>query len=165
MMSVPSRKRTATGKSTLRGKALIVDDEPEYLEWVREFLEANGLQAVFATNVPTAFAALEGEKKFAVVLVDMNILALGAISPDMAKKMPLVDKYPGIAVAFRARNRGYGAHEVIGYTVHDDDAADAELSKLNCRYVLKARPEALKSVLRASFAPRPPRPPKGPRRK
>jgi hypothetical protein len=60
----------------------------------------------------------------------------------------VISKYAGIAAAIHARNRGYRAHDVVVYSVHDDDAADVELRKLGCRYLLKGRPEELKAVLR-----------------
>ena len=69
---------------------------------------------------------------------------------------PLTRQFLGIVVASHARTQGYGAHEVIAYTVHDNDAADAELAKLNCRYALKGRPEVLKRVISASLAEDPP---------
>ena len=137
-----------------KSNALLVDDEPEYLEWVEEYLHAQKIGVVFARTIKEAFDAISSQK-FAVILVDMQIPQGGVITPEMIRKTPIIQKYPGIALAIRARNLGYGAHQVIGYTVHDDDAADVELMKLNCRYVLKARPGALKSVLLKSLQQRP----------
>ena len=134
--------------------ALIVDDEPEFLDWVVEFVESLGLKCESATTLPDALVAVT-KTRYRVVLVDMNIPAVDSLTPAMTAHTPLVSRYPGIAVAITCRNRGYGAHSVIAYTVHDDDAADRELSKLHCRYVLKGRPEVLKRVLRSSIAPRP----------
>jgi len=135
--------------------ALLVDDEPEYLGWVTEFLESLGLQFHLARNLPEALEAIE-KTDYRLLLVDMNIPAGGASSALTRDRGPVAEKYPGIIVAIHARSKGYGAHQVIAYTVHDDDAADAELAKLHCRYVLKARPQVLKSVIRASLESQPP---------
>jgi CheY-like chemotaxis protein len=145
----------ATHARKVEDLALIVDDEPEFLDWVVEFIESLGLKCYSATTLPDALAAVT-ETRYRVVLVDMNIPALNSLTPAMVAQTPLVSRYPGIAVAITCRNRGYGAHSVIAYTVHDDDAADRELSKLHCRYVLKGRPEVLKRVLKSSVASRPP---------
>lgn len=134
---------------------LLVDDEPEYLSWVVEFLASLGLKVEFAETLPLALEAID-KRTYRLILLDMNIPAGGAAS---LAKSPISTKYPGIVAAIKARSRGYGAHQVIAYTVHDDDAADAELAKLSCRYVLKGRPAALKAVVRASIKQRPPRVP------
>lgn len=134
---------------------LLVDDEPEYLGWVVEFLESLGLQCDSARNLSEALAAIE-KTEYRLLIVDMNIPAGGAASALTKAHSPVAEKYPGIIVAVQSRNKGYGAHQIIAYTVHDDDAADAELAKLNCRYVLKARPQVLKSVIKASLKSRPP---------
>jgi len=102
---------------------LLVDDEPEFLDWVAEYLEAKGLIVRYATTLPAALAAIS-ESKYRLILVDMNIPALDGVTPALKARTPLVDTYPGLAVAIVARNNGYGAHAVIAYTVHDDDAAE-----------------------------------------
>jgi len=131
---------------------LILDDEPEYLGWVEEFLASEGLRSKVVRTLHEALAAL-AHGPYRLLLVDMNVPDGGAIEPDMLKRVPLINKYPGLALAVEARSRGYGSHAVIAYTVHDDDSADQELRKLHCRYVLKGRPEVLKRVVRASLAP------------
>lgn len=136
-------------------KALVVDDEPEYQEWVQEFLRAQGLRPVIARTLPEALRNLS-TVDFRIIIVDMNVPASPpSIEPAIAEKHPLVLKYPGLIVAIEARNMGYGAHSVIAYTVHDDNAAAEELDRLHCRYVLKGRPEVFKSVVKASLAPPP----------
>ena len=143
--------------------ALLIDDEPEYLGWVVEYLSSVEIQSEFSTSLNEALTSIQ-EKNYRLMLVDMNIPAEGAAAA--LAKNAVQQKYPGIIAAVKARSRGYGAHQVIAYTVHDDDAADAELAKLNCRYVLKGRPEALKAVIQASLRPHPPsRTPKPPARR
>jgi len=136
-------------------RVLLIDDEPEYLGWVVDFLESQGLHCDMAQHLSQALATIDGTE-YRLILVDMNIPARGAARAIVSTHGPTAEKYPGIVAAHYCRNKGYGAHQVIAYTVHDDDAADAELAKLHCRYVLKARPQVLKSVIRASLQIRPP---------
>jgi len=126
---------------------LLVDDQPEFLQWVIEFLERLGFKVHTVKTYPEAVEALR-PTDHELILVDMEIPARNALPPDMVKRAPLVEKYPGIGVAIRARTVGYGANKVIGYTVHDDDAAAKELEKLGCRYVLKGRPGEFKDLMR-----------------
>ena len=135
-------------------KVLVLDDEPEYQEWVHEFLRAQKLKPEIVRTLPEALQSL-ARADYRLIVVDMNVPAAGAIEPAISAKHPLVLKYPGLIIAIEARNMGYGAHSVIAYTVHDDDAAAQELNRLHCRYVLKGRPEVFKSVVKASLAPAP----------
>jgi CheY-like chemotaxis protein len=137
-----------------RKDVLILDDEPEYLRWVEEYLQAKGLRVKFATNLSDGLREL-AVRDYRLFLVDMNVPGIEVLDPRMRTEYPLVLKYPGLALAIEARNMGYGAHSVIAYTVHDDDAADEEFSKLHCRYVLKGRPDALKKVINSSLEPPP----------
>jgi CheY-like chemotaxis protein len=139
-------------KNATPRKALIVDDQPEFLDYAVEFIEAQGLTVEKATTLPDALTAVTRER-YKLVLVDMNIPAIDGITPEIRSRAPIVDKYPGIALAKHCRNIGYGAHSVVGYTVHDDDSIAAELEKLGCRYVLKGRPEAFKHAVKSSLAP------------
>ena len=140
------------GESSTR--VLMIDDEPEYLDWVIEYLEAQKLSADVVTDLPRALQAIDGGP-YRLILIDMNIPALGAIQSLSRNYGPVAHEYPGIIAAVRARSKGYGAHQVVAYTVHDDDGADAELMKLNCRYVLKGRPEVLKALIQAAIRPKP----------
>jgi CheY-like chemotaxis protein len=135
-------------------KVLILDDEPEYLTWVKEFLEAQGLSVEFATTLSAAFAALS-KARYRLLLVDMNVPPGASITPRLRAAIDSVDRYPGLALALEARNFGYGAHSVVAYTVHDDERIAQNLDRWHCRYVLKGRPDAFKSVIRASLEPAP----------
>ena len=143
-------------KGTTSTVALVVDDEPEYLVWLKDYLESVGLSTDVALNLSEALEAIE-KKDYRLIILDMEIPASGA-SAALLKKGPLAaQKYPGIIAAIHCRSKGYGAHQIIAYTVHDQDALDVELAKLNCRYVLKGRPHVLKSVIRSSLPHQAPR--------
>lgn len=139
------------GQST---NILVFDDEPEYLQWLEDLFESLGYSTRFVTNLRDALDALN-EGEYRLIVVDMNVPGLDAIDPKILKSYPLANKYPGIALAVAARNKSYGAHSVIAYTVHDDEAADKELKRLHCRYVLKGRPDAFRRVIEASLKPAP----------
>jgi CheY-like chemotaxis protein len=155
-----AEERAVSGIGVGSTTVLVIDDEPEWLGWVEEFFQSLRLKVEFVETLPAALEAIN-RGAYRLMLVDMNIPVSGAAA---LADSPIKQKYPGIVAAIKARSKGYGAHQVIAYTVHDDDAADAELARVNCRYVLKGRPQVLKSVIRASLGPaRFPRKPK-PRR-
>lgn len=129
---------------------LLVDDEPEHIDWLKDYLEAQGLIVVQVTDLR---AALTFADIPLLVIVDMNIPAVDALTPAMEQRTPLTRKYPGLAIAEHFRNKGVGAHAVIAYTVHDDDELQASLDKLSCRYVLKGRPYAIKAVVKSAVNP------------
>lgn len=129
---------------------LILDDEPEFLEWVVEYLEGRALKVEFATNLAEALDCI-GRKEYCLFLVDLNVPDGGAITPEMVERTPLIRQFPGLALAQACRNIGYGQHSVIAYSVHDHEGAEAELDRLWCRYVLKGRPEVLKIVIEKSL--------------
>lgn len=131
-----------------RGKVLVVDDEPEYLSWINDYFESIGFKTVFIENLADAITELD-KNSYKIILVDMNIPSHGVVDPLLNETV--FNKYPGLYLAKKIRTSGYSAYQVIGYTVHDDDAIEAELYKYNCRYVLKGRPNVLKSVITKSL--------------
>ena len=147
-------KKAVAGPDAKGKRVLILDDEPEYLTWVVEFLEAQNLSVEFVTNLSDAFRAIS-QTKYRLLLVDMNVPPGTSISPRLRTLIDSVDTYPGLALALEARNFGYGAHSVVAYTVHDDERIAQDLNRWHCRYVLKGRPDIFKSVVRASLTPAP----------
>jgi len=140
---------------TISRSALVIDDEPEYLQWLAEYFETFGLRTQFATSLPDALRAIDSDH-YRVVLVDLEVPAPGASAQLAKARDPVITKFPGIAAAIHALNKGYKASEVIVYSVHDDDAAGSELRKMDVPYVLKGRAEVLKGILR-NLLNRPPR--------
>ncbi|WP_306589571.1 response regulator [Geothrix sp. 21YS21S-4] len=125
---------------------LIVEDEPEHLGWVYEFLESKDLIVTTVKTLPESISIL-GEKKFDLVIIDMNIPPLDAVTPKMIDRTPLIERFPGIAAAQYCRDHGYPGSAVMAYTVHDDEGAGRELEKMNCKYVLKGRPSDFKNEI------------------
>lgn len=141
-------------KGSTSKQILLADDEPEYLEWVEDYLESKGFSVVRATDVESALDALK-TNEFRLVIADMNIPASDATLESWASRWPLVRRYHGIALILSARNKQYGAHSVIGYTVHDDPELGEVLARVSARYVLKGRPAIFKGVIEKSLAPAP----------
>jgi CheY-like chemotaxis protein len=133
-------------------KILVVDDEPEYLTFLFDYFDSCNLETVIATNLSQAIEISE-KYRYKLALVDMNIPAVG--NAQSLLDNPIAKKYPGFKVAHHLRNKGYGAHQVIVYTVHDDNALDSEIEKIRCRYVLKGRPDILKSIVTKSLGEKP----------
>ena len=135
-----------------RKKILMIDDEPEYLNFLSDYFESINIEVVIAKNLSEAIDLSE-KFKYLLAIVDMNIPATGNTKELLSD--PIAVKYPGYKAAHHLRNIGYGAHQVIAYTVHDDDSLDSALRKINTRYVLKGRPNILKRVISKSLGPKP----------
>ena len=135
-----------------REKILMIDDEPEYLNFLLDYFESINIEVVIAKNLSEAID-LAKKFKYRLAIVDMNIPATGNTKELLSD--PIAVKYPGYKVAHHLRDIGYGAHQVIAYTVHDDDSLDSALRKINTRYVLKGRPNILKRVVLKSLGPKP----------
>ena len=123
---------------------LIIDDEPEFLQWVIDFFDSRIFGIDIATNLESGIAkALE--KKYVFILVDMNIPAKDESME--SESNPIIKKYPGLKAIIKLRNSGYMNYQMTAYTVHDDEGLEGELDKLSCKYVLKGRPSVLKYYL------------------
>jgi DNA-binding response OmpR family regulator len=83
--------------------ALLVDDEPEYLEWVIEYLESQKLNVETARTLAEALAALEA-KSFRLILIDMNIPATGAAAS--LASSAIQRQYPGIISRSESSHEG-----------------------------------------------------------
>jgi CheY-like chemotaxis protein len=127
-------------------RALIADDEPEYLEWLRDYLKSKKLEVDVVTTVRDAVRSVS-TLFYRVVLIDMSIPPAGSISRDVQERQPLVKQYPGLAIAIHARTAGYKPAQLIVYTVHDDDSIEQMLANIGAAYVLKGRPEEIKEAI------------------
>ena len=75
------------------------------------------------------------------MIIDLNIPVLDPLIGRVASKGNIYLRYPGLYVAYAARNRGYRDRQVIIYSVHKDAAVAEEAAKLMCTYILKGRPK------------------------
>lgn len=134
-----------------KGTVLIADDEPHYLEWLGEFVEKQGYEAVFVESVNAAFELLV-KRTFRAVIVDLNIPVTGVLTEVVASRGSLFSQFPGLYIAFVARNKKHRPRQVIVYTVHILEAIDAECRKLSCTYITKGKPGLFKQELLEVFA-------------
>jgi len=135
----------------MKPRALIVDDEPYYLEWLIEFLESKGYEVETAVNCNEAFDAIEKEI-FKMVIVDLQIPSPGSAAIRRLRVSdPLFDQYPGMAVAQFARDLGHWDDQVIIYSVHMGEGIVAKAKQLYCTYLPKGRPDILKEAVMAAL--------------
>lgn len=125
---------------------LVLDDEPELLEWLAEYLEVKKLQVEFARNVLEGLAALES-RAFRFLVIDLNVPASGQYRSALADKGEVFSKYPGLYVAQAARNKGYRDRQVIVYSVHDLDEVRIITDRIRVTYATKGRPRAFKAEI------------------
>lgn len=125
---------------------LILDDEPELLEWLAEYLKAKKLQVEFAKNVSEGMAALDS-KAFRFLVLDLNVPASGQYKSALADKGDVFSRYPGLYVAQTARNKGYRDRQVIVYSVHDLDEVRIITDRIRVTYATKGRPRAFKAEI------------------
>lgn len=130
----------------VRESVLVMDDEPELLEWLDEYLSLKSLKVIFAKNIGEAIRALDVEN-YRFLVLDLNVPAAGEYRAMLAEKGDLFSVYPGLYVAQAARNKGYRDRQVIVYSVHDIDEVRSITERLGVSYVTKGRPRAFKSEI------------------
>jgi CheY-like chemotaxis protein len=89
----------------------LMDDEPQYLSWLVEYLESKGYAVETASNLGEAIQKLE-LGKYRTVIADLSV----PIPSDMrslveAEGKPYLD-FPGLYLAHHARNKGYRNRQV-----------------------------------------------------
>ena len=133
-------------KTTDPKTVIIVDDELHNLTWLVDYIEARGLSVKTAS---TANDALELLSKgiFRAAIIDLNIPMLDPIIKSVTDKGLAYARYPGLYVAYFARNKGYRGRQVVIYSVHRDAAVSEESQRLGCTYIIKGRPKEIKAEL------------------
>jgi hypothetical protein len=80
--------------------------------------------------------AIEGGN-YRAIIVDLNIPVCGA-DRDRAEKLgEIYAVFPGLLVAFSARNKGYRSKQVIVYSAHKESAVQTVTDMLNVQYIIK----------------------------
>lgn len=137
-MTLSSRPRRAK-------TILLADDEPYNLEWLVDYIESLGLKTHVCKNVDEAVQSIERET-FRAVIADLGIPALD-VATYITSQDPVIQRYPGLLIADRARNLGHTDRQVIVYSVYDDAAVSDAAKKLRCTYILKGRPRRFKEEI------------------
>lgn len=125
---------------------VLVDDEIHHMSWMVDYLEGKGLTVKTADNLNDGLN-LVNEEIFRALIIDLSIPILPPLDHDVSKKGILYTRYPGLYLAFSARNRGYRDRQVVIYSVHNDPSVAEEASRLRCTYILKGRPHEIKKEI------------------
>lgn len=129
-----------TGKKTI----VVLDDELFNIEWLLDYLDAQGYETLRSSSAGEAIEIISQGSHRALIL-DLNVPIPPEMSEAAEKLGTVYRRYPGLFVAWTARNAGYRDRQVIIYTVHRDSEVAAEASRLGCTYILKGRPAELKA--------------------
>lgn len=137
---------TKMAQTTKADTAIIVDDEPYNMIWMKEFLEAKGLRVLTATNVNEGIEIISKEI-YRLLVIDLSIPVLPPFEALLGERGGTYAQFPGLFVAEKARNLGYRGKQVVIYSVHNVGEVDQEAKKLGCTYILKGRPKMIKQEL------------------
>lgn len=122
---------------------LLADDEPEYLDWLIDFLESLGLKVTVAVNVGQAMAACE-KAWFRIYIIDLNIPLGGWPEPTNAT----FSHYCGLSIIQAIRSQGNDGRRVIAYSAHTNAEINAEMRRLYTDFIEKDHAIQLKDRLR-----------------
>ena len=130
---------------------LVMDDEPQYLQWLFEYLAAKGFQLEITSSLAEAANAVKS-RKYRAIIADLSV----PVPPDMEGELKRSGntylEYPGLYVAHQARNRGYRSRQVIVYSVHDSASVKEIATRIGVCYITKGRPRMLKEELDSIFS-------------
>ncbi len=126
-------------KSTI----LLVDDEPQHLDWLSDYLVSKGYEVENVTNVRDAEKQLR-EYRYRAVVVDLNIPAPDDYEAKLREKGEVFVTYKGLYIADLARNLGHRNRQVIIYSVHEVSEVANYAEKISCVYLSKGRPRKFK---------------------
>ena len=125
---------------------LVMDDELFNIQWIIDFLQAKSYDVLPTANADEALQAVSQEIYRAAIL-DLNVPMASNPPQGPRTSNPVYQKFPGLYVAWHARNQGYRDRQVIIYTVHRDEEVAREAEIMRCTYILKGRPLELKEEL------------------
>ncbi|MBY3345379.1 response regulator [Rhizobium laguerreae] len=135
-------------KTTDSKTIVLIDDEIHNMSWMVDYLHSRGFEAITASNANDAVQILDKEI-YRAVIVDLNIPILDPLVSAAVAKGDVYGRFPGLYVAYYARNKGYRDRQVVIYSVHRDPAVSEEASRLGCTYIIKGRPKEIKQELDA----------------
>ncbi len=133
-------------KTTSPKTIVLVDDELHNVAWLEEYLTSKGFRVLTAETVNDALPIVEKEIHRALI-IDLNIPAFAPLLELMLERGGQYPAYPGLYLAFCARNLGYRDRQVILYTVHRDSQIANEAKRLGVTYIIKGRPHEVKREL------------------
>lgn len=132
--------------TTKQKTIFLMDDEIFNIQWLVDYLEANDFEVISNSDADGAINQISQEIYRALVL-DLNVPISSAPQIGPGIREDVYRKYPGLHVAWHARNCGYRDRQVIIYSVHRDPEVEREAQNLGCTYILKGRPKELKEEI------------------
>lgn len=121
---------------------LIVDDEPEHIEWLVDYIHAKGLKTLLVNNVSEAISAADSAQ-FRAYIVDLNI-PMGSWTPTFPIPNDSYHKYKGLQVIKYIRTQGNKGRNVVAYSAHINELINSEIKLLYCEYIAKGRAREFK---------------------
>lgn len=125
---------------------VVLDDELFNIEWLLDYLTSLGYETLPSSTADEAIDVISQEIYRALIL-DLNVPMPPQLAETAGRLGAVYRKYPGLFVAYSARNIGYRNRQVIIYSVHRDAEVAEEANKLGCTYILKGRPAELKKEI------------------
>ncbi|MFV3403274.1 response regulator [Pseudomonas sp. NY15463] len=135
---------------TSNNEIFILDDEPEHIEWLVEYLEAKGLSVTLATNAEEAIE-LVNINFYKGYILDLNI-PLGTWQPNMQKTNTTYEKYKGLYIAKYIRSQGVASRNVIAYSAHTNTEIKTEADLLYIEFVAKGRAYEFKQAIKSMIS-------------
>ncbi|ESZ66687.1 hypothetical protein X727_27010 [Mesorhizobium sp. L103C119B0] len=133
-------------KTTKHDTVVVIDDELHNMSWMIDYLQSEKIKTITASSVNESILVLDKEI-YRAVIVDLNIPVLDPMLGSVADRGDVYVKYPGLYVAYYARNRGHRGRQVVIYSVHRDPSVSEEAAKIGCTYIIKGRPKEIKREL------------------
>lgn len=124
---------------------LILDDEPEHIYWLVDYIETKGFSAKIVINAKEAIETIENVE-YAGYVLDLNI-PLGGWQPNVKSPNSVYDKYRGFYIAKYIRSQGVTGRRVLMYSAHSNDEINHEVSHLYVDYVAKGRAAEFKLAI------------------
>src|ERR1051326_4871217 len=98
-------------------KILLVDDEPEHLDWLVDYIDSKGFKTTIVTNVKEAIEAAE-RVSYRAFIIDLNIPFGGWTPPNNFQVGATYDEYHGLHILKFVRTQGNAGVRVLAYLAH-----------------------------------------------
>lgn len=133
-------------RTTAPDTVLILDDELYNLTWMIEFLQQRALKTLTFRDANSIAEQLR-KQIYRCLILDLNVPVNPPLDARAESRGHIFRQYPGLYVAWYARNMGYRGRQVLVYSVHKDEGVEVETQKLGCTYIRKGRPREMKLEL------------------
>jgi len=123
-----------------------MDDEPQYLIWLIEYLQSKGYAVETASTLADGLQKLR-ERRYRAIVADLSVPVPTEIRSLVEAEGNAYSVYPGLYLAHAARNMGYRSKQVVVYSVHDSATVTEVAARIGVCYITKGRPKILKGEI------------------